>query len=737
MGIGIVFLLYSVEWRRNGVQVYANTRNRTSNTGHLCGTVTGKPNGSDIPDVMNITCDVNARYVTVYQGTNNSRSTALDFQEVEVYVCQQNVGYGSHCTKCNDRHCADSHAPCDIQTGSCSGGCQAGWNGTDCTQECDHRYGMDCSLDCSTRHCKDDDSQCDSQTGECVGGCKPGWMNTTCTQQCAKDQYGDGCKQSCSQRNCVRNEPCFHETGKCISGCKWDGLDCHAVLAIMARTAVSHVGTVNPKYAITFPEPALRVAWMGLADTCAKNVCIVHCVAGLFTSTVLIAGTFMGVILLTMLIVIIAVVLIRRHRMSNHETMDNTTSKEPKSKCSKAKREIQQKSEYVNIAYLDGPVPEGSGILEDRNQADQYIVTVNTDSGLEEVDEEEDTMDTSETEYCNISNFNLPVGGVVVSDLPRILEKIRNQPGGFETEYKKLPNGFSFPYDDSQISQNRSKNRFRGYYPYDNNRVILTMLPDVPYSDYINASFLDAYQGKDYFIAAQAFFFFFLAPNKNTLPDFWRMMWEKECGHIIMLTKLVEATKAKCEPYWSDKKAITIGKFTVADIENEERSDFVYRKFCVTHIKSGKSKTFQQSHFISWPDHGVPNVHDFTEFMWRVRKTKPTLPGPVLVHCSAGIGRTGTYIALEILLDEMEATGRVDVLKVMTKMRDQRKGLVQTKIRYTENSTKQYSSLWLKWHALVTQALKTQTSIVNIQNRKDLWSWERKHSTNLPMTLLP
>ncbi|XP_041357584.1 receptor-type tyrosine-protein phosphatase T-like [Gigantopelta aegis] len=313
-----------------------------------------------------------------------------------------------------------------------------------------------------------------------------------------------------------------------------------------------------------------------------------------------IAAVAAGIAVLIILIVIIAVIVIRRRLLAKHE--DDGHKEGTDISVPKSKKEIK-----------------GTEVTVEKK------ATRKTDSTIEEVDEQ-DNIGADGSEYYNISDFILPEGGVVVSELPRIIENIRNQTGGFETEYKKLLDGFSSSYDESQILENKTKNRYVGYYPYDKNRVTLTMLPGISNSDYINASYLDAYTEKDYFIAAQA-------PNKKTLPDFWRMIWEKECGHIIMLTNLVEATKRKCEAYWSDTETMTLGALTIAVTEKEERSDYVYRKFFVTHKKSGKSKTFQQFHFTAWPDHGVPNVHDFIQFLYRVRETKPILPGPVLVHC--------------------------------------------------------------------------------------------------------
>ncbi|XP_041357574.1 receptor-type tyrosine-protein phosphatase T-like [Gigantopelta aegis] len=712
----VIYFRVKFTWRRNGVQVYTNTQERTSNNGHLCGTVTGRPDGSDIPDVVNITCDVNARYVTIYQDTDNGESTALDFLEVEVYSCEENVAYGTHCSKlCSDRKCADSPAPCHLQTGSCSGECRAGWSGTDCIDECQKgvAYGVGCALRCTDRHCLKT-SSCDTKDGTCIGGCLPGWILSGCSEACRNGLYGPRCSRSCADRHCDGYSRCDHTDGKCETVCEvgWKGVDCavcdgrygvNCSLACGKRNCKDNspcdfqsgecVGGCKPGWTTLTCTQQCAVGNYGAdcqklcqnrkcqgdqqcgpeagqcSGGCQEGWSGTACTIRIDSSTGVVVGIVVGVVIVAIVIALVAVVLIRKRRILNCETKGTDTSKDSKVNCN-------SRNEYVNIAFPNLQVSNGTEELAETKPADECSTQVNLDSTLEEVDEQEDNLnDTSGTEYCNISHFSPPQGGFVVSDLPQVLEKIRNQPGGFETEYKKLPSGFNFPYTESQLPGNRGKNRFRGYYPYDQNRVVLTMLPEVPHSDYINASYLDSYSEKQHFIAAQA-------PNKNTLSDFWRMIWEKDCGNIIMLTNLVEDLKEKCQPYWSDTEMMTIGPFSIVVDEKQERVDVVYRKLSVSHKESGKSKTFQQLHFIAWPDHGVPNVHDFIEFMWRVRKTKPTLPGPVLVHCSAGIGRTGTYIALDILMDEMEATGRVDVLNVMTKMRDQRKGLVQTKEQY-------------------------------------------------------
>ncbi|XP_041357563.1 multiple epidermal growth factor-like domains protein 10 [Gigantopelta aegis] len=142
--------------------------------------------------------------------------------------CKGGLTYGDNCGKrCADRHCLNN-STCEANTGLCVGGCQPGWKDLDCSNECNDRYGAECSLDCNTRHCKNNNSPCHSRTGECVGGCKPGWMNATCTQQCAQGHYGDGCSNQCKDRQCYTNGTCDFQTGRCFGGCQagWEGQSC-------------------------------------------------------------------------------------------------------------------------------------------------------------------------------------------------------------------------------------------------------------------------------------------------------------------------------------------------------------------------------------------------------------------------------------------------------------------------------------------------------------------------------
>ncbi|XP_046358066.2 tyrosine-protein phosphatase Lar-like [Haliotis rufescens] len=245
----------------------------------------------------------------------------------------------------------------------------------------------------------------------------------------------------------------------------------------------------------------------------------------------------------------------------------------------------------------------------------------------------------------------------------------------FKSEYESLPAGFTNTFDESRVFMNKGKNRYMSYYPYDYNRVALSFLPGDPSSTYINASYINGFKTDMAYIAAQA-------PKERTLKDFWRMIWEKKCGKIVMLTHLVEKGKDKCEQYWSMKRPFVIGDLTITVARRDTRSHYIIREFSVTERHTEESRIVTQFHFVAWPDHSVPEVTSLLNFIWHVRKAPTCQDGPLLVHCSAGIGRTGTYITLDYHLDKIQTDDEVDIFDFVCKLRDQRKGMIQTKEQY-------------------------------------------------------
>ncbi|XP_067678441.1 receptor-type tyrosine-protein phosphatase T-like [Haliotis asinina] len=295
-----------------------------------------------------------------------------------------------------------------------------------------------------------------------------------------------------------------------------------------------------------------------------------------------------------------------------------------------------------------------SGVVSDKKDGRVPVSVVDSDDYLNPesassvvVDVDKDDNDT----YYNTA----PVPAVTLVSVDQLQERILELQvpvGGFQAEYET------------------------GCSSDDDTRVRLQTLPDKPGSDYINASYIDGYSNPKVYIAAQG-------PHTKPLTDFWRLIWEKNCTRIVMLTNLVEMGKTKCAAYWPDKNDLTVGDFRIAVISSSERAHWVVRELQVTEKKTRTCRCFHHFHFITWPDHWILEETSLAEFLWLVRTAANTHDGPLLLHCSAGIGRTGTYIAVDYLLDQALAHDKVDVFACVSKMRDQRKGMIQTKEQYS------------------------------------------------------
>ncbi|MEQ2180797.1 hypothetical protein GOODEAATRI_005016, partial [Goodea atripinnis] len=234
--------------------------------------------------------------------------------------------------------------------------------------------------------------------------------------------------------------------------------------------------------------------------------------------------------------------------------------------------------------------------------------------------------------------------------------------------------------DAASKEENKEKNRYVNILPYDHSRVHLSSLEGVPDSDFINASFINGYQEKNRFIAAQG-------PKEETVNDFWRMIWEQNTATIVMVTNLKERKECKCAQYWPDQGCWTYGNIRVSVEDAVVLVDYTIRKFCIQQVGdvSGKKpqRLVTQFHFTSWPDFGVPFTPiGMLKFLKKVKNCNPHYAGPIVVHCSAGVGRTGTFIVIDAMLDMMNAERKVDVFGFVTRIRAQRCQMVQTDMQY-------------------------------------------------------
>jgi protein tyrosine phosphatase len=247
----------------------------------------------------------------------------------------------------------------------------------------------------------------------------------------------------------------------------------------------------------------------------------------------------------------------------------------------------------------------------------------------------------------------------------------------FTHEYSALPQGLLFPCEVARRHENRQCNRYGNIIAYDHSRVVLEFCGTYG-SDYINASYIDGYKRPGAFVATQG-------PSKFTISDIWLMVWQLKSTRIVMLANLIEDGRRKCEQYWPESGTKCYNDVTVQLVDMEQFADFKIRTFNLSHAGGGSTRTVRHFHFTAWPDHGVPaqptSLLAFRRKFHSYDSTEMS-GGPVIIHCSAGVGRTGTFIAIDCLLDQARAEGAVDVFSCIRQMRQARVNMVQTQEQY-------------------------------------------------------
>uniref|UniRef100_A0A8D3DRT5 protein-tyrosine-phosphatase n=1 Tax=Scophthalmus maximus TaxID=52904 RepID=A0A8D3DRT5_SCOMX len=263
-----------------------------------------------------------------------------------------------------------------------------------------------------------------------------------------------------------------------------------------------------------------------------------------------------------------------------------------------------------------------------------------------------------------------------VADLLQHITQMKCAEGyGFKEEYESFFEGQSAPWDSAKKDENRMKNRYGNIIAYDHSRVRLQALEGEQSSDYINANYVDGYHRPNHYIATQG-------PMQETVFDFWRMVWQENTAAIVMVTNLVEVGRVKCCKYWPDDTEI-YRDIKVTLIETELLSEYVIRTFAVEKRGAHEIREIRQFHFTGWPDHGVPyHATGLLGFIRRVKAKTLTNAGPMVVHCSAGAGRTGCFIVIDIMLDMAEREGVVDIYNCVRELRSRRVNMVQTEEQY-------------------------------------------------------
>ncbi|XP_076053155.1 protein tyrosine phosphatase Meg2 isoform X3 [Oratosquilla oratoria] len=263
-------------------------------------------------------------------------------------------------------------------------------------------------------------------------------------------------------------------------------------------------------------------------------------------------------------------------------------------------------------------------------------------------------------------------------------------------------------FDNSRQRCNQIKNRYTDVLCFDHSRVVLCTEDEDPQTDYINANFVDGYKQKNAFISTQG-------PLPSTFGDFWRMIWEQHVCVVVMTTRGVERGRTKCGQYWPVTQGATATHqhYTITNTLLQQFRDYAMAQLSVVDNRTGEERKVEHLQFTAWPDYGVPeSALAMLDFLTHVRESQTRLTSalgdtwtghplgpPIVVHCSAGIGRTGTFCTLDICIKRLEDVGSIDVKGTVEKIRSQRAFSIQMPDQYV------FCHLALLEYALTTNKL--------------------------------
>ncbi|XP_048255982.1 uncharacterized protein LOC124153060 isoform X4 [Haliotis rufescens] len=549
--------------------------------------------------------------------------------------------YGESCKYTCSVGCRDQKK-CSPVTGFCEGGCGHGWLGDKCTEKCPNgTFGDGCSFKCNS-NCNN--GVCNNVNGECSQGCVPGFQGSQCDQACTNGTYGPGCREDCSE-GCL-DGGCDGTDGACQCDDGWRGDRCHLDC---------DPGYYGPGCAVSCSPNCAGTSCgrsTGLCFSCQSGWAGETCQQAEGMPASAIGGIVAAGLFIILLAVIIAVVLLRRKSGRKEEQgvrNDNT----PATTSHSVKMITINKSS-------SSPTPKKGG------SSQISLLGTSTDNNVDGAGEV----------YYNIASTSRSATAVSLEDFPQYVGKWRSKKQHFFDEFQKLPKDLINDHSIAFAAHNIKKNRYKNICAFDHSRVVLQADPgDTGVGDYINACYIDTPKKKNAFIAAQG-------PNDIILNDFIRMLWELDVSRVVMLTNLFEEGKQKCHQYWPDEGEEMFGKVSVSVRDTIQHADYTVRKFSLR--KEGcKARSVTQFHYTAWPDKGVPkSAWSLLDFRDKVMNVRSSGDSPVVVHCSAGIGRTGTFIALQYLKEEAELSALQDVYTCVWSLRHQRVNMVQTKNQY-------------------------------------------------------
>nr|XP_022299957.1 receptor-type tyrosine-protein phosphatase T-like isoform X2 [Crassostrea virginica] len=601
--------------------------------------------------------------------------------------CEQQCDGGMYGQDCGNT-CGSciNNTQCHHVNGTCLKGCGPGYKGDKCTEECPlGTYGNDCKNDCSTM-CSDS-NHCNRTTGECIGGCKPGWKGFFCKQECDGGTYGQACSKTCG--SCINGTQCHHVNGSCLQGCGagFQGDNCTeectaGTYGNNCKHSCSITCNVTTRCEITTGKCVGECisGWKGFW-------CELQCDGGMYGQAC--SKTCGSCINNT-----------QCHHI-NGSCLQGCGPGHLGDKCTPAStEELSNEQSNGNAAIIGGVVGTTSVFAvaivfvfffrrwktreSKANESDRKKFETGIDNdGFSTLPENVETKDTVmvarplETSSVDMYENADQVPDVYINEIKQTIEvKSRNKNSGFRKEYSLLPNGEKYPCSAAKQPGNATKNRFKTTFPYDHSRVVLKVDNAIS-SDYINANYIAGPVREHEYIASQG-------PKQHTVNDFWAMIWQENITQIVMLTGLIEGGKVKCSKYWPD---LGIEK-ECGNMKIRLEKEMYFASHAVRSMKlfNKAANTFRsltQYHYTSWPDHGTPEPLDLVLFHNHVMTSRASSDtSPLVVHCSAGIGRTGTYIALDALCKTGKTSGKVNVMECVKAMRTDRMNMVQTYEQY-------------------------------------------------------
>eukprot|EP00057_Strongylocentrotus_purpuratus_P015831 XP_011670305.1 PREDICTED: receptor-type tyrosine-protein phosphatase epsilon [Strongylocentrotus purpuratus] len=419
----------------------------------------------------------------------------------------------------------------------------------------------------------------------------------------------------------------------------------HTVVDLTAKTSYSvQVQTVNGAGSSNWSEPVN-----------AKTI-----QSGSVGSIAATAGGAVGAILIILIIIIVVIIVFKRRRNDSNP-----------SKKENIEDQFQAPLDFQDTP-LEGNDNIGHASVSNPHHSPPRSTRPKPAVAVKPFVRETKSLDLDSTDGSPDRSSNKPIP---LAQFPAFVNKNRHT-ALFSEEFHDLPGPNIYPQTVAQEEINFTKNRYKNILPYDSARVKLEVIDNNPHSDYFNASYIPSFDNDKAYIASQG-------PNNASTDDFWRMVWQENVTTIAMVTKLKEGDKIKCGKYWPKipGDSVKFGNIKVELVSLEACTGGIKRK--MTMIKGDDYRTVTQFHFTEWPDKGVPkHTSSLLKFIKEVKADHGQFTHPLIIHCSAGVGRTGVVISIDSVVAHAKTTRMVDVFNFVTNIRQKRPYMVQTQEQY-------------------------------------------------------